>query len=126
MFLERNQAPPPIEDIIPRVRAERAEHRLRLEDIGEAHEVAFGLRSSWLYRQRLNLSAADHRLVDGDVAAHRVPPPPGGPFASAWRNYLQQVFKKGYMYTISLSLSTFMYIAENKIVAGTEQRVYDG
>ena len=43
----------------------------------------------------------------------------------AWRNYLRAVFEKGHVFTVSLCPSSFLYVAENKIVAGQERRAED-
>ena len=47
----------------------------------------------------------------------------GGPSAIAWRYYLESVYKKGFMYKLSGKL---FYIAENKTLAGKEDRQYEG
>ena len=52
--------------------------------------------------------------------------PAGGPFAGAWRNYLKSVLKKGYMYFLSSNPSVVFYVAENKTLAGKEDRTYEG
>ena len=78
-----------------------------------------------IYRDRFNLSAADRHLVVEEVAAPGAPVPVGGPFAGAWRNYLKSVFKKGFMYKLSSSPSVVFYIAENKTLAGEEDRTYE-
>ena len=52
--------------------------------------------------------------------------PVGGPFASAWRNYIKSVFKKGLMYKLSCNPLSILYIAENKTLAGKEDRIYEG
>lgn len=44
----------------------------------------------------------------------------------AWRNYIRAVFKKGYMYKVSCKPSVILYIAENKTLAGKEDRNYEG
>ena len=43
----------------------------------------------------------------------------------AWRNYIRACFKKGYMYTLSCDPSSFLYIADNKTLAGKEGRAYE-
>jgi hypothetical protein len=83
-------------------------------------------RSEFLYRNRFNLAAADRNLVADDVAAPAAPVPVGGPFALAWRNYMKSVFKKGFMYRLSCKPSVVLYIAENKTLAGKEDRTYEG
>ena len=84
-------------------------------------------RSEFVYRTRFNLSNEDRDLV-ADV----VPIAPlahgahGGPFAVAWRNYIKSMFQKGYMYRLSCKPSAILYIADNKTLAGKEDRTYDG
>ena len=80
-------------------------------------------RSEFLFRDRLGLSARDGHLVAEGPAA---PPAPAvSAFASAWRNYIKSVLKKGFMYIISCSPSVILYISENKTLAGKEDRTYE-
>ena len=84
-------------------------------------------RSQFLYRDRFNLSAKDGRsLVVGAPVVPGGPVAIGGPFAGAWRNYIRSVFKKGFMYTLSCKPSVYIYIAENKTLAGREARSIEG
>ena len=62
----------------------------------------------------------------GDAVAPVVPAPLGGPFALAWRNYMKSVFQKGFMYRVSCNPSVVLYVAENKTLAGKEDRAYEG
>ena len=80
-----------------------------------------------MYRERFNLAGA-HRDVLGDGApgVPAVAPAPGGPFALAWRNYIKSVFQRGSMYRLSCKPSVVLYIAENKTLAGREDRSYEG
>ena len=79
-----------------------------------------------LYRHRFNLAAVDRHLVADEVAVVGGAHPVGGPFAVAWRNYMKSVFQKGHMYTISCRPSVILYIAENKTLAGKEDRTHEG
>ena len=83
-------------------------------------------RSEFLYRERFNLSAAERHLVAEDPGAPAAVVPPGGPFALAWRNYMKSVLKKGFMYKFSCRPSAIIYVAENKTLAGKEDRTYEG
>ena len=83
-------------------------------------------RSEFIYRDRFNLSAAHRDLVADDPRGPPAPAPVGGPFAAAWRNYMKPVFQKGFMYRLSCKPSVALYIAENKTLAGREDRTYDG
>ena len=83
-------------------------------------------RSEFIYRDRFNLSAADRDLVADNAGGPVVPAPQGGPFALAWRHYMKSVFQKGFMYRVSCSPSVVLYVAENKTLAGKEDRVYEG
>ena len=73
-----------------------------------------GWRSELLYRDRLNLAAADRSLLADDAAAPAGPALAGGPFAIAWRNYLKSLLQKGFMYKLSCKPSVVLYVAENK------------
>ena len=83
------------------------------------------LRSSFIFRERFNLS--DNRILDdedGDEVPVPFAPgaPRGGAFAGAWRNYLlTTVFKTGFMYKITGSPSVIL-VLENKILVGREGR----
>jgi len=80
-----------------------------------------------VYRERFNLAAHQgHVLGDEALVAPAAPVGPGGLFAVAWRNYIRAVFKKGYMYKVSCKPSVILYIAENKTLAGKEDRSYEG
>ena len=63
---------------------------------------------------------------DGPAPAPAVPAVPGSAFGIAWRNYIKAMFKKGFMYIVSCSPSSILYIAENKTLAGKEDRMYEG
>ena len=89
-------------------------------------DVALGWRSEFLYRVRFNLSAADRDLAADNAVAPVVPAPSGGPFALAWRHYMKSVFQKGFMYRVSCNPSVVLYVAENKTLAGKEDRAYEG
>ena len=124
-YLENNQNFPSNEDLLPHLHAERIQHNVNLEAIVAEGEVAFGWRREFLYRERLGLSAADVRLLVA-VAAPAAAVAAGGQFAVAWRNYVKAVFKRGFVYTISCSPSAFLYISENKTLAGKEDRTSEG
>ena len=87
------------------------------------------LRSSFIFRERFNLS--DNRILDdedGDEVPVPFAPgaPRGGAFAGAWRNYLlTTVFKTGFMYKITGSPSVIL-VLENKILVGREGRPHLG
>ena len=83
-------------------------------------------RSQFLYRERLGLSPADHRLVADTGGAPPVLLAPGGPFATAWRNYLRSVFKRGFWYRLPCCPSVTLYVSENKTLAGKEDKNVEG
>ena len=83
-------------------------------------------KSELLFKDRFNLSTTDRYLVAEEVAAPGAPVPVGGPFAGAWRNYLQSVFKKGFVYKLSSNPSAVFYMSENKTLAGKYDRTYEG
>ena len=79
-----------------------------------------------MFQDRFNLASADRNLLVEDVPAGPAPHAVGGPFVAAWRNYIKTVFKKGFMYKLSCRPSVHFYVAENKTLAGKEDRAYDG
>ena len=122
--LEHNEILPDSETLLDNLEAQRQQHNMALEAVDE--DVALGWRSEFLYRDRFNLSAADRDLVADNAPAPVVPAPPGGPFALAWRHYMKSVFQKGFMYRVSCNASVVLYVAENKTLAGKEDRAYEG
>ena len=44
----------------------------------------------------------------------------------AWRNYIKQVFKKGFVFRLSMFPAVTIYMSENKTLAGREDRGYEG
>ena len=125
-LLEHQQALPNHEELLPHLDAERMEHNLSMEALEEEGDVALGWRSSWSFRTRFNLSIEGRELLEGAVPAGPVVPGAAGPFATAWRNYIKAMFVKGQMYKISFKPSVILYIAENKTLAGKEERSYEG
>ena len=80
-----------------------------------------------MYRERFNLAGVYRDLLeDGAPGALAVPAGLGGPFVLAWRNYMKSVFQKGFMYKLSCKPAVILYIAENKTLAGREDRSYEG
>ena len=119
-YLEHNLEPPDFEDLNTHLIAERQDVRQRLQTLTDSKDIALGCRSSWIYRARLNLSAAEHRLVE---ALHDPTSTTGSEqYGIAWRNYLRQVLTKDFIYTVSFKPSVFLYVVDNKIVAGREVR----
>ena len=96
-------------------------------------DVAFYLgfsmpcRSEYLYRERFNLAREyGDLLLDGAAGPAPSVVPGAGTFAVAWRNYIRSVLKKGFMYRLSIKPSVILYVAENKTLAGKEERKYEG
>ena len=78
-----------------------------------------------MFRERFNLSSSLEDLLEGARDALAAPAAPGGPYALAWRNYIKSVFQKGRMHNMSCNPSVILYIAENKTLAGKEDRNYE-
>lgn len=77
----------------------------------------------------MGLSPEEHRLLSEPPAAPLVlhaAAAAGSPFASAWRNYVKSIFKKGFWYKFPLWPSVCFYISENKTLAGKEDKNYEG
>ena len=125
-YLENNQAFPSHEDLWEHLLAEGAQHRMSLEAIEDEGEIAMGWRSEFVFRERLGLSGSDIRLVGEAAPPPAVPLAGGTAFQVAWRNYVKTVFKKGFMYKLSLCPSVIIYVSENKTLAGREDREYEG
>ena len=83
-------------------------------------------RSEFLFRDRFNLGSEHRNFLVEDGPAAPVAPASGSPFAVAWRNMVKSMFHKGYMYRLSCKPSAVLYIAENKTLAGKEDRKYEG
>jgi hypothetical protein len=126
-YLENNQSFPGSEELLPHLQAEGLDHHQNLEAIAAEGEVALGWRREFLYRERLGLSAADYQLLaQGPLALAAPAGPHVPPFALAWRNYIKQVLKRGYMYRLSINPAVVVYVSENKTLAGREDRAYEG
>ena len=123
--MEHNQTFPDDMDRMENLESDRMDHKLAMQAlIDDDNEVALGWRSEFIYRKRFNLSVQDGTLlVDFD-------PTPGhdhgSPFVLAWRNYMKLGFPKGFMYRLSLNTAVVLYVAENKTLAGNEDRTYEG
>ena len=75
----------------------------------------------------MGLSREVADLLDADAPpAPPAPPAAGTAFEIAWRNYIKAVLVKDFMYRLSISPSTILYISENKTLAGKEDRNYEG
>ena len=123
-FLENNQTFPQFEELLPHLQAEAQEQRVNLQALENDPEVAAGWRRDLLYRNRLGLSSSDFDLL---AQGPPLAPGPGAPaFVVAWRNYIKQLFKKGFMFRLSVNLEVTIYVSENKTLAGREDRGYEG
>ena len=117
-FQEHNQWPFH-EDLEGRLQSEAEEHRIALQDLKDEDQVAPGWRSEFLYRTRLGLSPEAGHLLIADPRDPLAPPAVAGrPFAEAWRNYINQIFNKGFVYGPSTNIAVALYVAENKTLAG--------
>ena len=123
-YLENNQVFPSDEDLLQHLHAEREQHKMAIMTL--EGDTALGWRSQAIYMNRFNLAPEDRDLVCDDPVVHVPQAPAGGPFAIAWRNYMRTVLKKGFMYKFTSRPSVIFYIAENKILAGREDRTYSG
>ena len=117
--LDRKADPPDFEELCEHLIAEQEHVRLRLQALHEAEDIARGDRASWLYRQRLGLSASQHALLE---APHDPTAARSSPFVTAWRTYLRELFVKHFVFTVSARPSVFLYAMENKIMPGKEVR----
>ena len=125
-YMEHNQTFPDDTDLFQHLEAERLEHKLAMQALTDDGDIALGWKSEFIYRKRFNLTVENtNLLVDfapavPDAHAH------GSPFVLAWRNYIKSVFQKGFMYRLSLNPAVVLYVAENKTLAGKEDRTYEG
>ena len=122
-YLESNQGFPGPDELDPHLLAEHAEHRAALRAVQDEEHVALGYRTSYTYLQRFNLGGHRPDILIGPAPA---PVVPGSPFVIAWRNYIKTVFQKGFLYRLSCKPDVVLYIAENKTLAGKEDRTYEG
>ena len=93
---------------------------------GEKGEGGKGDRSQAMWQERFNLASADRNLLVGDAPAGPAHQVVGSAFAGAWRNYIESAFKKELFYKISRRPSAHFYVADNKTLAGKEDRLYEG
>ena len=124
--MEHNQAFPDDKDLEEHLEAERMEHKLAMQALTDDDEVALGWRSEFIYRKRFNLAVEDGNLLVDFAPAVTHGHDHGSPFVLAWRNYMKSVFQKGFMYRLALNPAVVLYVAENKTLAGKEDRTYEG
>ena len=101
-FLENNQTFPQFQELLPHLQAEAQEQRVNLQALENDLDVASCWKRDLLYRNRLGLSPNDFELL-----AQAPPLAPGvvaPAFAVAWRNYIKQLFKTGFMFRLSVNL----------------------
>ena len=122
--MEHNQAFPDDKDLEEHLEAERMEHKLVMQALIDDADVTLGWRSQFIYRKRFNLAVQDEPLLEALDPAHGHEH--GSPFVVAWRNYIRVVFQKGFMYRLSINPAVVLYVAENKTLAGKEDRTYEG
>ena len=79
-------------------------------------------RSEFIWRDRLNLRAENHRLLA--VPVGHAPASHG--FEAAWRNYVKSLFCRGNIFKLSCNPDVLMYIGENRTLAGQEHREHEG
>ena len=86
-------------------------------------EVAKGLIFDAMYHERLGLSAQDVQLLkEGEGGAPQAP----RTFDTAWSNYVRWTFIKGKFYSFpKLKANLYLYVVENKSLAGREARAGD-
>ena len=125
-YLDNNQVFPSDQDLLQHLHAERDQHKQALSALEAEGDIALGWRSQAIYLNRFNLAPDNRDLVCDDPAVPVAPAPAGGPFGVAWRNYMRTVLKKGFMYKFTSRPTALFYIAENKILAGKEDRTYSG
>ena len=119
-FLELNGGTfPPIATIGEYFEAERKEFNWSLKDLEDNDDIAKGWRYEFLFRRRLNLSHDDEILLDPRPPA---PPVRGNTYNLAWRNYFRTVLKRGHWFSFATWPTVTFHVAENKILAGREQR----
>ena len=88
-YLEHNNFPDH-EDLEEHLSAEALQHKLCLEALATAGDIAIGWRSEFLYRERLGMSPQESQLIVADPRGHVAPHANAGrSFAEAWRNYIK-------------------------------------
>ena len=120
-WLERNAGEfPPHEHLEEHLVDAGAQLRwdLRQQD-GE--DVACGWRFEMLWGDRLNLQASEHKLLREPLARSRLADAPTT-YRITWGNYCRNLLAKGFWYQFPCNPSVRLYISENKIVGGREER----
>ncbi len=115
---------PPTEELTGYVTDFRAGLRAAVAGANAADGIAPGLRADSMFWRRLNLTAAEAALLRVD--ARDAAEPARRTFEVAWANYLRWTFARGKFYSFpSLRPSQYLYVAENKSLAGREARAED-
>ena len=79
-------------------------------------------RSEFIWRDRLNLQGANHRLIA--VPLGHAPAAHG--FEAAWRNYVKSLFRRGNIFQVDCNPEALIFIGENRTLGGQEHREHEG
>ena len=79
-------------------------------------------RSEFIWRDRLNLQGANHRLIA--VPLGHAPAAHG--FEAAWRNYVKSLFRRGNMFNVHSNPEALIFVGENRTLGGQEHREHEG
>ena len=123
-WLRVYNALPPIGELLPHLQAIRKGERMLLESIRARNEIAPGLRRDSIYWDRLNLSLEDVALVKGILAPGGVDHSPNAVFHVQWANHVRWTFTRTSFFSFpTLSPRRYVYVIENKTLAGREDRL---
>ena len=123
-YLRDNENLPPHRELEPYLTGIRQRFRQDWREHLASGDVARGRVFDHMYHDRLGLSAADVQLLRG--RADGGDPGPARNFATAWSNYIRWTFVKGRFYSFpNLKPNLFLYVVDNKSLAGREPREGD-
>ena len=114
---------PPTAELSPHLSAVKQKFRQDYKSHLEGGDVAKGLVCDAMYHERLGLTSEEvHLLKEGDSTAPQAP----RSFEVAWSNYVRWTFVKGRFFSFpKLKPHLFLYVVENKSLAGRESRAPD-
>ena len=123
-YLRDHENLPPHNELEPYLRESRQNFRRAYREHLAGGEVARGLVFDQMYHDRLGLSAAEAELLRGRAEVGELAPARN--FAAAWSNYVRWTFVKGRFFSFpNLKPNLFLYVVDNKSLAGREPRERD-
>lgn len=124
--LRDTDALPPHRELLPHLTAIKQAFKEEYTAHLKGDALAKGVVIDHMYHERLGLSPEDVHLMKHGGADLGCAPPAAKTFDAVWSNFVRWTFVKGRFYSFpDLSPHLFLYVVENKSLAGREARAAD-